>query len=129
MALSFVDDLNAAFRAMARTLRRGGALVISERHPQILRAERAAARASLSGERAPSLRYIDADGEERRIAQHPHLLGDYLAAAQAAGLTFERLLEPLCDHRLATTYANLGDKIELPLAFALRLRRTGTMGT
>lgn len=123
LTLTFLPDLECAFSAIARRLRAGGTLVISEVHPHGLRAERAASAALLRKDHAPYLRFTSAEGDECRIARTPHLISDYVAAAASAGLTLERIAEPAVDHRLATTYPYLRDRIGVPLALTLRFQK------
>ena len=93
--LTFVDDLNAAFRALSRILDSRGTLVVSEHHPHGLWTERAAG--TQVKHRAPFLRFTDCDGQECRIPRHPHQIGDYMRASSAANLTLESVSEPLLD--------------------------------
>ncbi len=110
LTLSFVSDLPKAFAELARTLSPGGALLISELHPHGLCAARAESRAEFRKGHAPYLRFMDCDGAERRIAREPHLISHYLDAARNAGLTLERLVEPV------------SERVGIPLALALRFR-------
>ncbi len=122
LTLSFVDNMEKAFAELARVLAPGGALVISELHPHVLRAARAASAAAFRKDHAPYLRFMDFEGQERRIRRHPHLISDYLAAASRAGLVFEKLLEPVADTHLAAQHPQLSDSIGVPLVLAMRFR-------
>ena len=123
LTLSFLDDLNRGFAELARTLKPGGVLVMSEHHPHVLRAERAASAAALRRDNAPCLRFTDFDGRECRIARNPHLLSNYLAAAGSAGLALERIAEPVADQRLVANDPRLRDQAGVPQALILRFRR------
>ena len=126
LTLSFVEDLRPAFRELARVLKRRGTLVVSERHPHSLLAERAASAAAFRKDKAPYLRFLDLEGRECRIPQHPHTFSDYIAAAHAAGLRLDSAAEPLVDHRLAVTHTSLKNQLGLPLALILRFTKEST---
>lgn len=125
LVFSFLPDLAPAFREIARALRPGeGWLVVSEYHPQGLCAARAASLAAGRKDNAPYLRFTSANGEECRVAQTPHTIGDYFEAARANGLALEFLAEPAADRRLAATYgAGLHHSIGIPLALVMRFRK------
>jgi len=123
LTLSFLTDPASAFARMARVLRPGGVLVVSDYHPHGLCEARAESLEAGGKEKAPYLRFTSADGEECRIAQTPHLTGTLFAAARAAGLRLDYLAEPLADARLANTYAGLRDRVGTPLALVLRFVR------
>jgi ubiquinone/menaquinone biosynthesis C-methylase UbiE len=124
LVLSFLPDLPPAFRELARVLRSDGWLVISDYHPHGLCAARAESLAVGRKDNAPYLRFTSANGEECRIAQTPHTIGDYFEAAREAGLALEHLAEPAADRRLAGTYgAGLHQTLGIPLALAMRFRK------
>jgi ubiquinone/menaquinone biosynthesis C-methylase UbiE len=123
LTLTFIADLTAAFARMARTLKRGGALVVSDYHPHGLCAARAASAAVGRNDYAPYLRFTTADGEECRVAQQVHRTADLFAAAKSAGLRLDHIAEPVCDRRLANTYAGLLNMIGVPLALVLRFKK------
>lgn len=124
LTLSFIPDLVPVFAEIARVLAQGGILVVSDYHPHGLSAARAASQATFAKDRAPYFRFTSAGGQECRIAQIPHTVTDFFNAAQAAGLTLERIAEPVVDHRLASTYGpGLRDKIGIPLALVMRFRK------
>lgn len=125
LALTFVADLSPVFVEIARVLGPSGILIVSDYHPYGLCAARAASQASFARDRAPYFRFTAASGQECRIAQTPHTIADYFAAAQAAGLILEQIAEPIVDHRLASTYGQgLRDRIGIPLALVMRFRKT-----
>ena len=127
LTLSFIDDLGRAFESLARTLAPGGVLVVSERHPHGLRAERAASLAVFRKDSAPYLRFTDFEGRECRIARKPYLLSDYLGAAGAVGLTLERVAEPVADLRLVADHPSLRDQMGVPQALILRFRKPSAL--
>ena len=124
MTLSFVDELDRAFSALARALTPGGVLVLSERHPHVLRAERAASLEVFRKDNAPYLRFTDFEGRECRIARKPYLTSDYLGAAGAAGLALERIAEPAADLRLVADHPTLRAQMGVPQALVLRFRKS-----
>jgi malonyl-CoA O-methyltransferase len=123
LVLSFLPDVRPAFTEMARVLRPGGALIVSDYHPHGLLTARAASAAAGRRDHAPYLRFTTADGSECRIAQTPHRTSDLLAAARQAGLELEHMAEPVCDRRVANTHACLRELAGIPLALVLRFRR------
>ncbi|MDX1933822.1 MAG: class I SAM-dependent methyltransferase [Capsulimonadales bacterium] len=123
VVLSFLPDLTTPFAEMARVLRSDGTLILSDHHPHGLHQARADSLGDGRQDRAPYLRFTTAGGEERRIVQHPYRLADLFAAATNAGLILEHLAEPVCDRRLANTYAGLRGRIGVPLALIARFRK------
>jgi ubiquinone/menaquinone biosynthesis C-methylase UbiE len=124
LTLSFLAEVGAAFAEMARVVRPGGVLVVSDYHPHGLCAARAESLEAAGGkDRAPYLRFTSVGGEECRVAQTPHLAGELFAAAAAAGLRLDSLAEPLVDARLANTYAGLRGRVGTPLALVMRFTR------
>jgi SAM-dependent methyltransferase len=77
LALTHVSDLGPVLAEFARVLRPGGHVVLCDVHPESV------ARGSIPALRGP-------DGRPGRLASHRHLVGDYLRAALAAGLTVLR---------------------------------------
>ena len=108
---------------MARLLRPGAPLVISDRHPHGLFVAQASSLVQGSKSPAPYLRFTAADGQEVRVRQYPRTVSDLWIAATEAGFIFEHIAEPLVDRRLASTYAGLRDHIGVPLALILRFRK------
>lgn len=124
LTLAYVPDVRSAFLEMARLLRPGSSLVVSDRHPHGLFAAQAAALARNDKAPAPFLRFTSADGQECRIRQYPRTVSDLWTTANDAGFVFEQIAEPVVDRRLASTYANLREQIGVPLALILRFRKT-----
>ena len=82
LALSHLPELGPAIVELARVLRPGGRLIVSNPHPFAT---------AILGWRAV---FVDADGRRSMIPEYPHLHGDYFAAFDAAGLVVRRLIEP-----------------------------------
>jgi SAM-dependent methyltransferase len=86
LALSHLDDLRPAISEFARVLRPGGAVIISDIHPQATATGSIAAFPGRDLTRGvPYVRSVN------------HQLSDYLGAFRAAGLTVEDCLEPPVD--------------------------------
>jgi SAM-dependent methyltransferase len=81
LALEHVDDLAAAIGELARVVRPGGAIVLSDLHPVAV---------ALGG----AAFFQDAGGGAGVVRGHGHLHGDYLRAFEAAGLSVRQCLEP-----------------------------------
>lgn len=120
LVMTYIADPVSAFTEMARTLKPGGVLVVSDYHPHSLYTARAASAAVGRRDYAPYLRCTTASGEECRIARHIHRTADLFAASRSAGLRLDHIAEPLCDTRLANTYAGLREMVGVPLALVLR---------
>lgn len=82
LALEHLKDLEKPVAELARVVRRGGRVIISESHPTLR---------SIGG--APFFR--DASGGRGVIRSHNHLHGDYLAAFQTAGIEVRRCIDVL----------------------------------
>lgn len=76
-----VDDLSRWALELARVLRSGGALLYSDFHPAW----------SIRGWQ----RTFETSGESRRVAYHPHSLGEHRAALETAGFEIVTMAEPL----------------------------------
>lgn len=81
LALDHVTDLATAIAELARVVRAGGHLVISDLHPVVKAVGGAAF-------------FRDADGAAGFVRIHSHSHGDYLDAFAACGLTVVRCIEP-----------------------------------
>lgn len=97
LVLGHVEDLDRALAAMSAVLRPGGHLLLSDFHPY----------ATLRGWQRT---FVDPErGETCAIAQHLHLLSDYVRVLGYEGLTVEALEEPRWEGS--------------PVAFVLRARK------
>lgn len=92
--------MDRSIAEMARALRPGGWVVLSDFHPFL----------ALAGHQRT---FRGVDGRLYAAEHHVHLLADYFAAAQGAGLTFDAISEPTS--REAPTTA--------PVALVIRLRK------
>ena len=81
LALVHLPTLDRAMAELARVLRPGGRLIVSDVHPMPI----------LLGWQA---QFRTGNGEAAFIRLHPHLLSDYIAAAAGAGLRVAACLEP-----------------------------------
>ena len=82
LALVHVADLGGTFRELARIVRPGGVVVISDIHVALL---------PLGG-----VAMVIIDGEQRALPAHARWPAAYVAAASAAGLSLISLAEPGC---------------------------------
>jgi SAM-dependent methyltransferase len=82
LALEHVADLEGAVSELARVVRPGGRIVLSDLHPAAVAVGGAAF-------------FQDASGGAGVVRGHQHLHGDYLRAFRGVGLTVEQCLEPL----------------------------------
>ncbi len=125
LTLSFISDIDGAFAEIAQVLKPGGILIVSDYHPHLLRAARAASLSSGKRDSAPFLRFTSADGEECRVRQAAHQVSDLFTAAKGAELLLEHIAEPTADRRLCNTYPSIRDQVDVPLALILRFRKSG----
>ena len=82
LALSHLSEIGPAVAELARVLRPGGRLVVSNPHPFAT---------AILGWRAV---FVDPEGRRSMIPEHAHLHGDYVAAFRDAGLAVRRCIEP-----------------------------------
>lgn len=93
LALSHLPDIGAAVGELARVLRPGGRLVISNPHPFAT---------AILGWRAV---FVDSAGRRSMIPEYPHRHGDYIAAFDEGGFTVRGCLEPLLTGKQASERA------------------------
>jgi len=124
LALSHLPEIGPAISELARVLRPGGRLVVSNPHPFAT---------AILGWRAV---FVDPQGRRSMIPEFPHLHGEYIAAFRGAGLGVRRCLEPRLsreeararakrhrvaafEHALADVPAVIAWEVERPLADGL----------
>lgn len=113
LALGHLPSLHASFLEMARLLRSGGWAVISDVHPFI----------ALNG----AQRTFSAQGKTFAVEHYPHLFSDYAAAASAAGLVIDTVLEP----RLLpedSTGSSAGSSVPVVIVYLFRKPGSGQAG-
>jgi ubiquinone/menaquinone biosynthesis C-methylase UbiE len=81
LALDHCADMGPPIAELARAVRPGGRVILTDIHPSMVQ---------LGGQAA----YVSADGVWGFVRAHPHLHSDYLRAFAASGLTVDELLEP-----------------------------------
>ncbi len=86
LALGHLPELPSAIGELARVVRPGGRVVVTDLHPTM----------RASGAQAF---FTDARGVSAFVREHPHLHGDYLRAFDAAGLEVRQCLEPTMGDR------------------------------
>jgi SAM-dependent methyltransferase len=96
LALSHLPELGPAVAELARVLRPGGRLVVSNPHPFAT---------GVLGWRAV---FVDDEGARSMIPEHAHLPCDYLEAFAAAGLLARRCFEPALTREQARARAKDG---------------------
>jgi malonyl-CoA O-methyltransferase len=106
LALGHLHRLEPTFQEMGRVLKPGGWLLLSDVHPFIF----------LNGAQRS---FQAADGRTYAVEHYPHLLADYHAAGQVAGLRLDAILEP----RLQTGVASAPVASNLPVALVLRWQK------
>lgn len=102
-ALTHCADLGPPVSELARVVRPGGHVVISDAHP-------------FSVTLGAQARYRPADAGRGFVRNHVHLASDYLAAFQAAGLEVVRCVEPLWTDREIATFPFADDFPEMLVA-------------
>lgn len=98
LALSHLPELGPAVAELARVLRPGGRVVISNLHP------------FATGVLGWCAVFADAEGGRSMIPEYAHLAGDYLAAFASAGLVARRCEEPLLSRAQARGRAKHGNE-------------------
>ena len=110
LVLEHVTDLTAVFREMARVCAPEGTVVISELHPAM----------HLTG---VSARFTDpVDGRQCRPRSALHQIGDFVLAANQAGLIFDRFHEGRVDEELIRVSPRSAKYLGWPLLLLVRLR-------
>jgi ubiquinone/menaquinone biosynthesis C-methylase UbiE len=105
LALSHLPDVRPAIRELARVVRPGGDVVLSDIHPLV----------PLTGGQAAAL---VGEGRVAVVRNHSHLVSDYLAAFSAAALEIVGCAEPLYD---AARYGAQGSLADIEEATAMAL--------
>jgi ubiquinone/menaquinone biosynthesis C-methylase UbiE len=82
LALSHLQEIGPAIAELARVVRPGGHLVVSNPHPFAT---------AILGWRAV---FVDSDGRRSMIPEYPHRHSDYITAFSDAGFTVRRCIEP-----------------------------------
>jgi len=85
LALEHLEELTPPFTELARVVRVGGRVIVSDIHPVL---------SAIGG----AAFFTAADGRSAYVRGHPHSHGDYLDAIAAAGLTLRRCIEPCFGH-------------------------------
>lgn len=84
LALDHATEIGPALGELARAVRPGGRVIVTDIHPSMVH---------LGGQAA----YVDEDGAWAFVRAHPHLHSDFLRAFAASGLDVDELFEPLPD--------------------------------
>ncbi|MDI7277355.1 MAG: class I SAM-dependent methyltransferase [Anaerolineae bacterium] len=111
LTLSHLPQLRPPLTEMARVLRGGGRLVISDIHPYW----------AVSGHNYTE--FHDEAGQEYRVASYPHLVEEYWRLFRELGLRLEDIREPAIDDRLIARFPSLGEYRGVPLAMVMRARK------
>lgn len=88
LALTHLPDLTDAVAELARVVRPGGRVIVSDLHPMVI---------SLQGQ----CHFVAGDDALAFVRNHVHLASDYLRAFAAAGLTVRACFEPLFNGSLS----------------------------
>ncbi|MFF8788868.1 class I SAM-dependent methyltransferase [Streptomyces sp. NPDC015125] len=88
LAMTHLPDLSAGIAELARVIRPGGRIILSDMHPFVV---------SLQGQCI----FVHGDDRLAFVRNHVHLPGSYLSAFTAAGLTVRECHEPVFNGRLA----------------------------
>jgi len=118
LVLSYVKDVEATLRELARVLQPGGTLVLSDLHP-------------IASQRGWRRSFTVAGGERIVIHAPPPQLERVQAALDAAGFALERRVEPAIDERLRPAFEDAGRRdfealSGTPLLQLYRARKRGS---
>ena len=111
LALSHLPALEPVLRASARVLKPGGRMVISDIHPFW----------PVSGH--DYVEFFDPTGQEYRIVQHPHLIGDYWRIFGRLGMRVEEILEPRVEEWLVEEFPYMREYEGAPFALILKAHK------
>lgn len=111
LALGHLPKLEKTFAEMARILRPGGYVLVSDFHPFIF----------LNGQRRT---FTDAQGQTFAVEHYVHLYADYHSAAQAAGLTIDQVLEPRMGQDKNVRFASDSTSTGTPIIIAYQFQKT-----
>lgn len=111
LALSHLPALEPVLRASARVLKPGGRMVISDIHPFW----------PVSGH--DYVEFFDPTGQEYRIVQHPHLIGDYWRIFGRLGMRVEEILEPRVEGWLVEEFPYMREYEGAPFALILKAHK------
>lgn len=101
LALGHLPELQSAVNEIGRVLNGGGCALISDVHPDLFKG---GAQRTFLGE----------DGKHYAVEHYPHRIRDYVASAEAAGMTLEDQRQPGLH----------GENHGRPIVVALRFRRS-----
>ncbi|MEO3973682.1 class I SAM-dependent methyltransferase [Streptomyces sp. CAU 1734] len=88
LALTHLPDLRPGIAELARVVRPGGRVIVTDMHPFVI---------ALQGQCV----FVEGGDRLAFVRNHVHLAGDYIAAFAAAGLTVRACVEPVFNGRLA----------------------------
>lgn len=107
LVLEHLPELSLIFKEMARICRRGGRVIISDFHPEMLR-------------RGYHARFREApQGPKFQLQGEAHTVSDYVMAATGAGLAISHASEHIMTEALAASSRSAKKWVGLPLLFVL----------
>ncbi len=109
LTLSHIPDLEPTFREVARVLKSGGWMVISDIHPYW----------PVSGH--DYVEFFDETGKEFRIPEYPHLIEEYWQLFKKYGMYLEEIREPKIWNKLISQFPTLEGHQGIPLAVVLKV--------